>query len=140
MTPDAVLHRIDSSPQGTFGQFVAGRLVVFSGELPDHGNASNTSRIPAGTYRCALSFSDRFMRHLYFVDRVPARAGIRLHPANLMGDNPPYRKQLNGCLAFGEKLGWIDGQKALLISAPAVRRVEEYFGGRPFTLEIVDAG
>lgn len=57
-----------------------------------------------------------------------------------MGDNPPYRKQLNGCLAFGEKLGWIDGQKALLISAPAVRRVEEYFGGRPFTLEIVDAG
>ena len=133
---DAVLTRFESGPQGTFGRFVAGRLGLFSGELPDHANATNVSRIPAGTYRCVFSHSPRFGRALYLVDRVPARAGIRLHAANLMGDNPPYRRQLNGCVALGERLGWIEGQKALLLSAPAMRRAESYFGGRPFTLEI----
>lgn len=63
---------------------------------------------------------------------VPARSGIRIHPANLA-------RQLNGCVALGEKLGWMDGQKAVLLSAPAVRRVEEYFRGLPFTMEVLDA-
>lgn len=55
-----------------------------------------------------------------------------------MGDKPPYLKQLNGCIALGERLGHIDGQKAVLLSAPAVRRLEEHFAGKPFTLEIRD--
>ena len=133
---DAVLTRLESGPQGTFGRFVAGRLGLFSGELHDHDNATNVSRIPAGTYRCLFTHSKRFGRSLYLVDAVPHRTGIRLHAANLMGDAPPWRKQLNGCVALGERLGWIDGQKALLLSAPAMRRAESYFGGRPFTLEI----
>ena len=73
---------------------------------------------------------------MYLVDGVSDRAGIRLHAANYVGDLPPWRRQLNGCIAFGEKLGWLDGQKALLLSVPAMRRVEEHFGGRVFTLEI----
>ena len=135
-TPNAILTRLESTDEGTFGQFVAGRLGLFSGELPDHANAPNVSRIPEGTYRCVFSHSPRFGRALYLVDRVPARAGIRLHAANLAGDSPPWRKQLNGCLCLGERLGWIEGQKAILLSAPAMRRAESYFGGRPFTLEI----
>jgi len=51
----------------------------------------------------------------------------------------PLRSQLNGCIALGERKGWIDGQKALLISAPAIRRFEECFAGKAFTLEIRDA-
>lgn len=47
-----------------------------------------------------------------------------------------YKAQLNGCIALGERLGWIDGQKALLLSAPAMRRFEAYMQGRSFTLEI----
>jgi hypothetical protein len=47
-----------------------------------------------------------------------------------------FRTQLNGCIALGERLGYIDKQKALLLSAAAIRRLEEYFGGRPFLLEI----
>jgi len=46
--------------------------------------------------------------------------------------------QLNGCIALGERLGYLDGQKALLLSQPAVRRMEEYFRGGPFLLEIRD--
>lgn len=49
-----------------------------------------------------------------------------------------YKSQLNGCLALGERLGYMDGQKALLLSQPAVRRLESIFGGRPFELEIRD--
>ena len=60
-----------------------------------------------------------------------------MHPANLMGDaSKGFRSQLNGCIALGERLGWMEGQKCILLSAPAVRRVETYFGGRPFLLEI----
>lgn len=49
-----------------------------------------------------------------------------------------WKAQLNGCIALGERLGWIGKQKALLLSRPAVRRLEEYFGGKPFILEIRD--
>ena len=56
-----------------------------------------------------------------------------------MGDKPPFQKQLNGCIALGERLGWIAGQKAVLVSAPAIRRLEEYFKGEPFTLEVRNA-
>lgn len=68
------------------------------------------------------------------------RAGIRLHPANLMGDTAlGLRSQLNGCIAIGERLGWLEGQKALLLSAPAVRRFETAMNRQPFELEILDA-
>lgn len=74
---------------------------------------------------------------MYLVLGTGPRAGIRLHAANLMGDDAMgYRRQLNGCIAFGERLGWMDGQKALLLSAPAMRRFESFMGGKPFTLEI----
>jgi len=74
---------------------------------------------------------------MYLVDGVRSRAGIRFHAANLMGA-APYRSQLNGCIALGERLGHVDGQKALLLSAPAIRRFEQHFAGQPFTLEIQD--
>jgi hypothetical protein len=74
---------------------------------------------------------------MYLLLGTEPRAGIRIHSANLMGDDTiGYRRQLNGCLAFGERLGWLDGQKALLVSASAVRRFEEHMGGKPFLLEI----
>ena len=134
---DATLTRLDSSSQGTFGRFVAGGLGLVSGELPWRDNAPNISCIPVGTYQCLFTPSERFRRRLYLVAGVDRRAGIRIHPANLAGDaSKGYRCQLNGCLMLGERFGWIEGQKAVLTSAPAVRRMEEYFGGRPFTLEI----
>lgn len=74
---------------------------------------------------------------MYLLLGTDPRAGIREHPANLMGDETlGYRRQLNGCIALGEKLGWIDRQKALLVSAPAVRRFEAFMQWQPFTLEI----
>lgn len=134
--PDATLQRLTSSDEGTFGRFVAGALSLYSGELPWRDNAPSISCIPAVTYQCVLTKSPRFGRPIYLVLGVGGRTGIRFHAANLAGDSPPWRKQLNGCIALGERLGWIDGQKALLLSAPAMRRMERHFAGRPFTLEI----
>jgi hypothetical protein len=137
---DATLERLETSDQGTFGRLYAHGVAFFTGELPWRDNAPSISCVPAGTYSCVFTHSPRFGRRLYLVDRVPARSGIRVHPANFMGDpRKGFRSQLNGCIALGERLGWMAGQKVVLLSAPAVRRLESILGGRPFELEIRDA-
>jgi hypothetical protein len=135
-----VLVRHESGDQGTFGTLDVRGIRFFTGELPWRDNRSSVSCIPPGLYRCAWTMSARFRRNMYLVGPVPARAGIRKHSANLMGDVAlGFRAQLNGCIALGEKLGWIDGQKAVLLSAPAVRRFEAMMGGKAFDLEVCDA-
>lgn len=137
MRADAILTRLDSSDQGTFGRIAAPAIVLFTGELPWRENRPSISCIPEGTYRVAWTFSPRFKRFMYLVDGVVGRSGIRKHSANLMGDAAlGYKSQLNGCIALGERLGWLDRQKAVLLSAPAVRRFEEAMNHRPFILEV----
>jgi len=135
----SILTREDRSADGTFGRMTVGGLTLFSGELPWADNAPDRSCIPVGEYRCAFTFSPRFRRMLYLVIDVPGRSGIRFHAANLMGAVDQGRKsQLNGCIALGERIGFMDGQKALLLSAPALRRFESALGGGPFDLEVRD--
>jgi hypothetical protein len=139
MKSDAILERLDRGDQGTFGRIVAGTFTCFTGELPWRDNAPSLSCVPAGTYRVIWTWSPRFRANKYRLVDVPARAGVLEHAANLMGDVAlGLRAQLNGCIALGERLGWMDRQKALLVSQPAVRRFEEYMGRKPFTLEIRD--
>ena len=133
----ALLTRVESSDQGTFGILEFRGHRFFTGELPWRNNASNVSCIPKGRYIASFTLSPRFKRKMYLVEPVKRRAGIRIHPANLMGDKAKgYRCQLNGCVSLGDKLGVIDGQKSVLLSAPAVRRMEELAKGLPFELEI----
>ena len=75
------------------------------------------------------NWSPRFKRPVYLVEAVRGRSGIRIHPANLP-------EQLNGCIALGEKLGTLGGKRAVLLSAPAVRRFEEWAGGKQLSLEV----
>jgi len=132
-----VLQRTETGDHGTFGLISAPGLNLFTGELPDRSNAPNISCIPAGTYRCLWTWSPAFKRFMYLVADVPGRSGIRIHSANLMGLKPPWLCQLYGCIAFGERLGTMNGQKAILLSAPAVRRFEAAMNRAPFDLEIV---
>ena len=137
--PHVSLLRHYTSDEGTFGRLLLPGLTLFTGELPWRNNAQSASCIPAGEYQCRWTWSPRFRRFVYLVAGVPQRSGIRVHAANFVGDaSQGYRSQLNGCIALGEKLGWIEGQKALLISAPAIRRFEKYMGGKPFTMEVID--
>lgn len=134
------LTRLETGDQGTFGRVIAKGQTFFSGELPDRGNAANISSIPAGPYRVAWTWSNRFARMMYLLAGTDPRAGIREHSANFMGDRDKgYRAQLNGCIAFGERLGWMENQKVLLLSAPAVRRFENLMERKPFELDIVEA-
>ena len=73
---------------------------------------------------------------------MPGRFGIRIHSANMGGDvDKGWTRQLNGCIAIASMLGYLKNsngvmQKAGLASAPAVRKLEQWGGTQPFTLEI----
>lgn len=134
----ARLIREYTGDQGTFGRIYFDDYVRFTGELPERDNAPNISCIPAGSYRCAFTFSPRFKRGMYLIEAVPGRSGVRIHPANLMGDSKlGLRCQLNGCIALAERKGTISGQSAILVSAPAVSFLEQVMRREPFELEIV---
>lgn len=86
-----------------------------------------------------MTYSPRFKKRLYLVGPVEGRVGIRIHPANLMGaKDKGFASELLGCIALGEKMGWIGKQKALLVSSPAVRQFQNLLENEPFTLEIRD--
>lgn len=138
------LQRLQTGDQGTFGRVLvpamSGRpgFALYTGELPDRGNQSDISRVPDGEFDTVWAWSDHFRRMMYLLLGTDPRAGIRAHSANFMGDlSMGYKRQLNGCIAFGEKVGVMDGQRALLLSAPAVRRFESHMEQKPFRLEIV---
>lgn len=132
-----ILTRLESSDEGTFGEITTKTLALFTGELPWRENKPSISCIPEGEYKGVWEYSPRFKRLMYLIYPVEARTGIRIHSANFMGDMTlGLKAQLNGCIALGERLGWIDGQKVVLLSKPAVRRFEDSLGGRPFEMEI----
>ena len=135
------LQRIETSDQGTFGRITIGDLVLFSGELPWRDNANDLSCIPAGEYKCVFTYSNHFKRGLYLVTHAEGRAGVRIHPANVMGDvTKGFRSQLLGCIALGEKLGRIGNQKAILVSQSALRKFQKLLNNEPFTMEIKNVG
>src|SRR3990167_6293494 len=130
------LERFETGNQGTFGRL----MKWYSIELPWRDNRSSVSSIPEGIYRAYWTYSPRFKRLMYILADTDPRVGIRVHPANLAGDKSlGYLSQLNGCIALGEKLGWIERQKAVLVSAPAVRAFEAMMGRKNFILEVRDA-
>lgn len=134
-----ILERFETSDQGTFGKIRVGGEIFYTLELPWRDNANNTSCIPCGVYECRFTLSVRFGRRMYLVDNVNKRTGIRIHSANLAGDKSiGYRSQLNGCIALGEKVGTLEGQKCILLSKPAVRRFEELMNGQNFVLEVMN--
>lgn len=132
-----ILTRLQTGNEGTFGRISVDGVSYYSGELPDRDNAPNVSCIPKGSYPCIWTYSEKLKRKAYLVQNVKGRAGIRIHSANFMGDDSKgFKRQLNGCIALGEKIGQIDGQRALLLSKPAVRKFEDLMQGQPFILEI----
>lgn len=147
---NAKLKRLRSNAQGTFGSFAlldtnsAPIYSAFSLELPWRNNAKSVSCVPAtahnlppGLYTCRFTWSPRFKRRMYLIEAPYGRTGIRIHSANLAGDvKLGFRAQLNGCIALGKRIGVLDGQAAVLSSAPAVYELERLLGGQTFTLEI----
>ena len=133
----ARLQREPADDQGTPGVLVAAGQAWNTLELPWRDNRRKLSRIPPGVYRCALVQSPRFGR-VYHVRGVPGRDAILIHAGNVAGAIPKYRTHVQGCILLGEQRGRIDGQRAVLVSRPAVRRFLAALGGEPFELEVID--
>lgn len=135
------LTRLETSDQGTFGTFTVPNgdwlNYFYSGELPWRDNRSNLSCIPTGLYKVDRVDWLKHNKKVFMVLNVPGRGGILIHAANYMGDKlKGLKTQLLGCIALGERLGVMERQKALLMSAPAIRRFESLLDGKPFELEI----
>ena len=112
---------------------------MFSAELPWRDNLQGKSCIPEGKYRVVWGLSPRLKKFTYRILDVPARSGVLIHSANLMGNvDAGFKCQLEGCIALGERRGVMEGQKAILLSKPAIRRFEDKMERKEFTLEIVN--
>lgn len=134
-----ILSRKHTSDEGTFGEFRAGDLRLYSGELPWRENAPNISCIPPGDYPCVPYQSKRF-GHVFAVQNVPGRFGILIHPANLVGarDVPGFESELEGCIAPGRTRGFYKGQDAVKQSGAALADLMATMDPNGFTLRVVD--
>ena len=126
--------------QGTFGKLYVLNFICFAGELPWRENAARISCIPEGSYECRWTFSPRFRRNTYRLYNVANRSGVLFHSANYVGDVAlGWKCQVQGCIVLGERLGVMKGQRAVLLSRPAVRRFESLMNQKPFMLEVLYA-
>ena len=105
-----------------------GELLCFSIERPDLENQKGISCIPAGFYNCVR---DKTGRHQYYkIESVPDRDFIEIHTAN-------RPDQLNGCIAFGDSGGIMEGNIAVRNSKVTLDKIlERYPSG--FILAIID--
>ena len=133
------LQRLEMTDAGTFGEIDCLGVKFVTGELPWNSNKVGESCIPPGTYKCVWAFSPKFQAHKYLIKDVPGRTAIRFHSANFVANKntPGLRSQVDGCIALGTHVGFIDKQQALINSIESTRHFENRLKNQPFTLEIV---
>lgn len=79
--------------------------ILFKSEAIERGwrnNQNDISCIPPGVYPVKLEYSPRFRKDLWEIYDVPNRSECKFHAAN-------YARQLNGCIALGNKRVDLDG-------------------------------
>lgn len=118
------LKRIAYTPMGTFGRLVVpGGFECFTVERPWEGNKPNVSCIPEGAYTLRKRHSGVVQRTTngefnegWEVTGVHGRTYVMLHPGNHMD-------HLEGCIAPGEALGWVDSYWAVTNSRNTFREL-----------------
>lgn len=133
---EAMLYRTETSDQGTFGILDIEGLVCHTAEPPWRSNRPGISCIPPGRYLVEPWSSRRFPRSFH-VRSVPERSAILTHSGNLSGDRSMgWRSHTLGCILPGLKRGYIEKQKAVLLSASAMNRIREAVGSDVWGLTI----
>ena len=140
----AILQRIDSDDQGTFGALCCENFSAKILELPWRNNQPNKSCVKAGLYHATLRYSPHFRRRLYWFYDVEDRGHILAHNGNLAGDTDlGWRTHSLGCLIMGKYFGKLNigggkFQRAVLLSGPTLRRFMNYMNGEDFEIYIKD--
>lgn len=139
MIRHATIFRTETGDTGTFGRLVMDdgwRCVT--GELPWRDNQPGRSCIPTGTYLAELFQSPKH-GPCYLLQGVPRRSDVEIHSANWMGDKAKgFRCQLLGCIALGDHVGDLIGQRAVLKSKFAVESFMARTAGDPILLTITE--
>lgn len=132
----ARLLRTETSDHGTFGVLSIDDWWCYTLEPPWRDNKPQISCIPKGEYQVQPWNSPRFPQ-TYNVMRVPDRTAILTHQGNLAGDKDKgFLRHSLGCILVGKKQGWLGKQKAVLLSAVAMRELREMVGRSKFYLDI----
>lgn len=136
---DVTIIRIRQSDQGTEGILISDDFKCFTLELPWKDNQPNISCIPTGEYQTTIRVSPHFGR-VYWVTEVEGRSYILIHAGNWAGDiSKDYITNTYGCILLGQKRGILSGQKAVLLSRPAIRKFMDKLQGQDFNLHIISA-
>jgi hypothetical protein len=123
--------RINDDGYQTIGELTTEGFSAKTIELSWKNNKPNVSCIPKGTYNVRWTFSPRFMKYTYEIQGVPKRSGIRIHSAN-------YARQLNGCIALGNKFSDIDrdGRLDVANSRATIKAFETLLNKQDFQLVV----
>lgn len=134
----ATLSRMESSDEGTFGLFTLEDGSEWDSlELPWRDNQQGISCVPEGVYMAKMAYSPKHAAMVYHLQNVPDRSDVEIHAANFGGDKAKgYRCELLGCIALGEGIGQLLGQKAVLNSQKAMREFQEKTGGVDLEIHI----
>jgi len=132
------LFRFERSDMGTKGLWITSNFFARTLELPWRDNQQNISCIPAGEYDCRFRISKKFGK-VYHITDVEGRSWILTHSGNLAGDtNKGYKTHSYGCILMGKYFGFLNGQQAVLLSRPTLRRFIRRMEEQDFKLDIVD--
>lgn len=135
------IHRFGQDDQGSPGRLTTPGFRCFSLELPWRDNKPEVSCLPEGVYWARWSLSPRLKKWTYeIIEQIPERAGFRLHSGNKAGDvHKGFKSDSLGCPLLGYHFGVMHGQRAVLVSRPAVADFVTFMERKPFTLEITNA-
>lgn len=128
--------RLDREPSRagcTLGRvFVNGEHECFSIEdvVRTGPKVPGETAIPAGRYRVAITFSNRFQRMLPLLLDVPNFSGVRIHAGNTAGDT-------DGCLLVGQGRA-VDSitESRLALAAPQPKIAGAEVRGEPVWIAI----
>jgi hypothetical protein len=98
---DAILQRLTTSDNGTFGVWITDKPLFTTLELPWKDNQKNVSCIPAGTYPVKKIYSMRFKRNVFLLSNVPNRDAVEIHVGNTV-------KDIQGCILVGMEYSMAD--------------------------------
>jgi len=133
------IHRTQTWDQGTFGNVIINRQVLFTGELPWRDNVKDFSCIPAGIYEASIVWSPKFRKLLYLLKDVPGRSEVRIHNGNYCGDKiKGYKSHVEGCIILGLRNEVLRDQLAVTNSKIALENFMAYTDGEDLQIKIIE--